>query len=121
VLTRELGAIRLRVGSLQESGAIPHATTPNANPRIGFELLVMRDTPGDAKIEHLELEIPGAIAVVVPSMRSTLKARVTQLDKARGGEVHLAIDGTAGSAPRAYAVHVEIATFVRDLVGFAGR
>ena len=120
VVTRDLNAIRLRVGSLQELGAVPHATSPVARPRIGFELRIGADLHGaadDAKIEHLELEIPGAITIVAPPMRSALKARIAKLEKVRGGEVQLVIEGEVGSAPHAYTVHVEMATFVRDLSG----
>jgi len=120
VLAHELGGTRLRVGSLQELGVIPHASNPVARPRIGFELLVAHDPPSDAKIEHLELDIPGAVTVVMPSMGGTLKAHVTKLDKMRAGEVQITIDGTAGN-PKPYAVHSEIATFVRDVVGFSKR
>ncbi|WP_394844097.1 hypothetical protein LZC95_44475 [Pendulispora brunnea] len=115
VLTRELGQVRWRVGSLQELGSVPHSVSPGARPRIGFELSLLRDAPGDAKVERLELDIPGGITIVAPSVRSSLKAHVTKLEKRRGGEAHFVVEGTVGSTPRTYAVHVEVTTFVRDL------
>ncbi|WP_394833639.1 hypothetical protein LVJ94_44750 [Pendulispora rubella] len=115
VLTREMGQVRWRVGSLQELGAVPHSVSPGARPHIGFELSMARDLPGDAKVERLQLEIPGGIAIVVPPVRASLKARVTQLERRRGGGAHFVVEGTIGSAPRAYAVHVEVTTFVRDV------
>ncbi len=121
VLTRELGGARLRVGSLQELGVVPHASNPVARPRIGFELVVLHDAPSEAKIDHLELEIPGELTVVVPSMRASLTATVAKLDKTRAGEVQLVVEGTVGTAGRAYAVRAEITTFVRDVVGFGKR
>jgi hypothetical protein len=118
VLVRELGGARIRVGSLQELGSIPHAANPVARPRIGFELYAPKDAPTEARIEHLELEVPGAITIVMPAMRTTLHAQVTTMQKVRGGEMRIVIEGTAGSAPHAFTVHAEVSTFVRDLVNF---
>lgn len=116
VLVRELGALRLQVGSLEELGAVPRASSPVARPRLAFALRVSGDAPADARIEHLELAIPGALTVVVPAMRTTLKARVPQLTATRGGEVRVIVEGTAGVAPNVYEVNAEIATFVRDVL-----
>ncbi|WP_394823797.1 hypothetical protein [Pendulispora albinea] len=117
VLVRELGSMRVRVGVLQELGAIPRVASPVGRPRIGFELRVTADAPSEAKIERLELEVPGALTMIVPGARSTLRAQVHKLGKGRGGEVRIVLEGTVGSASGAYAVRVELDTFVRDKVG----
>jgi len=116
VLTRDLGQVRWRVGSLLELGTVPHSVMPDARPRIGLELSMARDAPGEAKVERLELEIPGGLAIVFPNVRASLKAHVVQLEKRRGGAAHFVVEGTIGTAPRAYAVQVEVTTFVRDTV-----
>jgi hypothetical protein len=116
VLTRDLGQVRWRVGSLLELGTVPHSVMPGARPRIGFELSMARDAPGEAKVERLELEVPGSLAIVFPNVRASLKVHVTQLERRRGGAVHFVVEGTIGTAPRSYAVNVDVTTFVRDTV-----
>ncbi|MDB4995236.1 MAG: hypothetical protein JWM74_2668 [Myxococcaceae bacterium] len=123
VLTREpLGAVRLRIGSLFALGAVPRAVgSQQTTTRIGFELVLAKEAPGDAKIDRVELEIPGTIELTAATLRTTLKATVTELDATRGGKLRIVIDGSApttvGVPPRTYRVHVELTTFVRDVVG----
>jgi hypothetical protein len=123
VLAREpTGAVRLRIGSLFALGAIPRAVgTQQTTTRIGFELVLPKEAPGDAKIDQVELEIPGTIELTAATLRSTLKATVTELDATRGGKLRIVIDGSApttvGVPPRTSRVHLELTTFVRDIVG----
>jgi hypothetical protein len=123
VLVREpLGGLRLRVGSLLASGVVPHAVGALKTTRIGVELVLPKEVAGEARIERVELEIPGAVELTTPSLR-TLKATVLELEATRGGKLRIVIDGAAPTTvddpPRIYRVHVELTTFVRDITGTA--
>jgi hypothetical protein len=114
--------VRLRIGSLFALGAVPRAVgSQETATRIGVELVLPKEAAGEAKIDRVELEIPGTIELTTATLRTTLKATVTELDATRGGKVRIVIDGSApttvGVPPRTYRVHVDMTTFVRDVVG----
>ena len=117
VLVKELGKVRLRVGSLVDSGAVPHSA--GSTMRWGVLLTVAKDGPTEAKIERFELEVPGALALTTPGNQADLHAKILKLDRVRGGDVKLEIEGTIGTAPHAYRLKTEVTTFVRDVVGTA--
>jgi hypothetical protein len=89
---------------------------PSASPRLALAFVTTHDAPADARLEHLELEVPGGAGVVCPGGRCELRVTVTKLDRARGGAIAFGVDGTLGTAPHAYRLHAEAQTFVRDVV-----
>jgi hypothetical protein len=111
----ELGKVRLRVGSLVDSGAVPHSA--GQSMRMGMLLTVATEGPTEAKIERFELEVPGSLTLTTLGNQSDLHAKIIKLDRLRGGEVMLEIEGTIGTAPHTYRMKTEVTTFVRDVVG----
>ncbi len=129
VLAREPLGTRLRVGSLVELGGAPHAVSPNGTARIGLELVVPSDVGVKTKgadltaprLDRAELDIPGSATIPSEGLTRALHVTIEKLDPTRGGEVRLRVEGEAGIPPRAYRTRIEIVTFVRDVVGGAGR
>ena len=95
--------------------------TQQARSRRGWAAQSRGSGLGGFGVERAELEIPGTIELTTATLRSTLKATVTEIDGKRGGKLRIVIDGTApttvGVPPRTYKVHAELTTFVRDVVG----
>jgi len=116
VLAHDPLGVRVRVGALQELGAIPHTVGPTKRLRIAFDLL-FTGAAAPPKVERLEIDVPGALALTTPGARGAFTASAPKLDRARGGEAHFVVDGVIGVAPHAYRVHADVTTFVRDLVG----
>ncbi len=116
VLVKELATTRLRIGALLDLGAVPHLS--GADVRMGM-LLAAKDGSAEARIERFELEVPGGLTLVVPGTQSDLHAKLVKLDRVRGGDVQLELEGTIGTAPHAYRIKGTITTFVRDIVGGA--
>lgn len=69
-----------------------------------------------ARVRKLELVVPGGGSYTAPPTNSALTVTTKKLDPQRGGIVELVIDGTVGEGERVYGVHVEVRTFVRDVV-----
>ena len=72
--------------------------------------------PPKPVLERLELEIPGAATIVVPSASCDCRITTARVDRTRGGELALALQGTVSSGNRSYKIDVDLATFVRDVV-----
>ncbi len=116
VLSGARDRARVELGALGEVETLHVVGSPNRRVRVGVAVLVDRalETTADAKptLERFELELPGE----PPLTRCECKLTQTRIDKQRGGEVSIALEGTARSGSRAYAIQLEAATFVRDVV-----
>lgn len=113
--------VRVEVGSLGESEAVRIAPTPQKRPRVGLAVLLDPPALGSKEppkpvLQKLELEIPGEATLVYPGAKCDCKVTTARIDKARGGEVALVVDGTMSLGTRAYKVSIDVTTFVRDVV-----
>jgi hypothetical protein len=113
--------VRVELGTLGESEAVRVAPVPQKRPRVGLAVLLdppalgSKDPPKPV-LEKLELEIPGEATLVVPGAKCDCKVTTARIDKTRGGEVALVVDGTISLGTRAYKVSIDMGTFVRDVV-----
>jgi hypothetical protein len=67
-------------------------------------------------VRRAELAIPNSVTLAIPGAPSSLKVVVRKLDRVRGGEVQIAIEGEVGAAPKKFSVRADMTTFVRDVV-----
>ena len=111
---------RVEIGMIGESETSRIAPSPNRRARLGLAVLV---EPGAAPkdpqkplLERLELEIPGEATLVYPGVRCDCLVTTARVDRTRGGEIALAIQGTISAGTRSYKLDVELTTFVRDVV-----
>lgn len=115
---------RVEVGMLGESETSRIAPSPNRRARLGIAVLLEPPaSPKDAPkplLERLELEIPGEATLVYPSVRCDCRITTARVDKTRGGELVLALQGTISAGSRSYKIDVDLATFVRDVVSEVG-
>jgi hypothetical protein len=111
---------RVELGMIGESETARMAPSPNLRARLGLAVLLEPSSnpkdPPKPVLERLELEIPGAATIVVPSASCDCKITVARVDRTRGGELALALHGTVSSGNRSYTIDVDLATFVRDVV-----
>ncbi|HEY8076346.1 MAG TPA: hypothetical protein VIF62_19610 [Labilithrix sp.] len=120
VVTGARDRARVELGAIGELDTLHVVGSPNRRVRVGVSVLVDRalGSSGDAKptLERFELEIPGEPPLAPPNAKCECKLTQSRVDKQRGGEVSVALEGTIRSGSRAYAVQLEAATFVRDVV-----
>lgn len=103
---------RFDMGTFGASAAV-RTVAPHARTRLALTVHVLGD--GSAAVERLELSVPGAPAAACAPCDG-VTAKVVTLDKTRGGEVALSVEGSAGNAPNAFRLKARLATFVRDVV-----
>jgi hypothetical protein len=117
--------LAVEVGLLGDSDTARIAGAPNKRTRIGVRLVLeppalgsgnTPDVAGLARLERLELEIPGELPIVVPTGTCDCKVTRARLDRARGGEVAFALEGTVTGAGHSYRLDLAATTFVRDVV-----
>jgi hypothetical protein len=111
---------RVELGMIGESETSRIAPSPNRRARLGMAVLVEPGaTPKDPPkplLERLELEIPGEATLVYPGVRCDCRITKARVDRMRGGEIALAIEGTISAGSRSYRVEADLVTFVRDVV-----
>ena len=111
---------RVEVGMIGESETSRIAPSPNRRARLGIAVLFEPGaTPKDPPrpvLERIELEVPGEATLVTPSARCDCRITTARVDRTRGGEIALAVQGTLGAGNRTYKIDVDLATFVRDVV-----
>jgi hypothetical protein len=103
-------------GPSHEEAAFPHEVTPSSPVRIGFDMHVANAAKQETKIKNVVLEVPGGVRLDDAQMHTSPKIKILQLEKNRGGAVEFTVDGEIGSSPQAFAFHLEVKTFVRDVV-----
>jgi hypothetical protein len=114
--------MRIELGTVAASEAARVAVGPQKRPRFGLAVLFSGDRgkreEKDDKptIEKLELELPGEALVVSPPTPCDCKIVKATASALRGSEMSLVVDGTLGSGGRNYAIHLDVTTFVRDVV-----
>ncbi|HSO31194.1 MAG TPA: hypothetical protein VLT33_01725 [Labilithrix sp.] len=111
---------RVELGMIGESETSRIAPSPNRRPRLGLAVLLEPGTtpkdPQKALLERLELEIPGEATLVYPGVRCECRVTTSRVERTRGGEIALALQGTISAGSRSYKIDVDLATFVRDVV-----
>ena len=111
---------RVEVGMIGESETSRIAPSPNRRARLGIAVLFEPgSTPKDPPkpvLERIELEVPGEATLVTPSARCDCRITTARVDRTRGGELALALQGTLSAGNRTYKIDVDLATFVRDVV-----
>ena len=111
---------RVELGMVGESDTSRIAPSPNRRARLGLAVLLEPGaTPKDPQkplLERLEIEVPGEAMLVVPGARCDCRVTTSRVDRTRGGEIVLALQGTISAGSRTYKIDVDLATFVRDVV-----
>lgn len=113
---------RVEIGTLGESEAVRVAPGPNKKARAGLAVLLEPPSLGSKEppkpvLQKLEIEVPGEATLVYPGgAKCDCKVTTARIDKTRGGEVAIVVDGLVSFGTRAYKVNVDLATFVRDVV-----
>lgn len=115
---------RVELGMIGESETSRIAPSPNRRARLGIAVLLEpgatpRDPPRPL-LERLELEIPGEATLVHPGVRCDCRVTTARVDRTRGGEIALGLQGTISAGSRSYRIDVDIVTFVRDVVSEQG-
>ena len=115
---------RIELGMMGESETSRIAPSPNRRARLGIAVLLEPGaTPKDPPrplLERLELEIPGEATLVHPGARCECRITTSRVDRTRGGEIAIALQGTISAGTRSYRIDVDILTFVRDVVSEQG-
>lgn len=113
---------RVEIGSLGESEAVRIAPGPNKRPRAGLSVLLeppslgSKDAPKPV-LQKLEIEVPGEATLVYPGgAKCECKVTTARIDRTRGGDVAIVVDGVVSLGTKAYKVNIDVATFVRDVV-----
>jgi hypothetical protein len=115
VLVEGRGGDRIVIGAPSDTDTGFFAASPHVKPTLGLEL----DVPNGAKearVERVQLVVPGRPPLLTPVAHGTLAAKLGALVRERGGEVSLNLDGDLGDAIGTCHVHFEASTFVRDVV-----
>jgi hypothetical protein len=111
---------RIELGMIGESETSRIAPSPIRRARLGIAVLFEPGAkPGDPPkpvLERLELEVPGEATLVHPPAQCDCRITTARVDRTRGGELALALQGTLSSGNRTYKIDVDLATFVRDVV-----
>jgi hypothetical protein len=118
-LLQQRDGVRFALGPLTEAGLGFVAPSPHVRPSLALELFVTAGPHGAgpvARIERVELVVPGQVPVATPAAESTLTAKLDRLDSARASPVAVVVDGEIGAAGTSWRVHAEATTFVRDVV-----
>ncbi len=105
---------RFFFGTQTPSSMSPRAVVPEARLRVALELAVTPKQEG--RVRLFGLDIPGGLRLEGSQLQGLPKIVIGALDKERGGAVRFTVDGEVGIPPQAYAFHVEVQTYVADLV-----
>jgi len=97
-------------GVIGASGLMPSKAQAHARSDAG--------AASSARIERVELLLPGRLAISTPGAQSTLVATVTigGAAPARGSSIELEIHGDLGASGARWHVRASATTFVRDIV-----
>jgi hypothetical protein len=115
---------RVVLGSLGESEAARIAASPAGRARAGAAVVLSPPPPGakaPAKtlLEKLEIVLPGEAPLVHPPAPCDCRVSSARVDRTRGGEIAITIEGTVQGGARTYRLSLEAATFARDVVADA--
>jgi hypothetical protein len=122
---------RIAVGPLAENGLDFVAPSPHTRASLALEIFVPGPSPakapsrgrGDggpgasnARIERVELLLPGRSPLSMPGAQSTLVAAVKGALAARGGPIEIELHGDLAASGVRWRVRASATTFVRDVV-----
>ena len=117
VLVQQGEGVKFVLGTIADDGATLFVAPPNGSATFGIEIDVpsSRDSTREARVRRLELLLPGRPALTLQSAAAAgLKVHIDQLGLERGEAVALTLDGQLrGESTK---IHLEAATFVRDVV-----
>jgi hypothetical protein len=116
VLLPQRNGTRLIIGPLSTAGPGFIASSPHVRATLALELLLPGKPPVQARLERVELLLPGHLPLATPAVRSTLIAKIDKLEPVRGGEVKVSIRGEMEGEGGSRHVQADITTFVRDIV-----
>lgn len=118
---------RVELGLLGGSEALRFVPNPTKKPRVGVAIVFEPAAPGSkdppkSVLERLELEVPGEATILCTGKSSApspcdVEIASAHADRARGGELAIAVRGKASAGTRAYKIDFALTTFVRDVVG----
>jgi hypothetical protein len=120
VLVEDRGGVTFVLGSLTElaeHGPAFFVPPPNAVATFGLEIAVQNGHGGapEGRLRRLEVQLPGRAPLTVQgAAAAALTLYIDRLGRDRGGPVALRIDGPLRG--ESTTIHVEAATFVRDVV-----
>jgi hypothetical protein len=118
-ILQERGGLRFTLGPLTDAGLDFIAPSPHVRASLALEVAVVPAAHGGAdlaRIERAELVVPGRSALSAPAAQSTLTAKIEKLDPVRASPVVLSIDGDISGGASSWHVHLQVTTFVRDVV-----
>jgi hypothetical protein len=118
---------RIAFGPLVEGGLDFIAPSPHTRGTLALELFVPvsptrqrahadAGAASSARLERVELLLPGRSPVSTPAAESTLVATVDRPGTTRGSPIAIEVHGTFGAAGSIWRLHAEATTFVRDIV-----
>jgi hypothetical protein len=118
---------RITFGPLVEGGLDFIAPSPHTRATLALELFVPVSTTkqraradagatSNARIDRVELLLPGRSPVSTPAAESTLVARVDRSGTTRGSPIAVEVHGNFGAGGSSWRIHAEATTFVRDIV-----
>jgi len=118
---------RIAFGPLVEGGLDFIAPSPHTRATLALELFVPVSSTKqrahadagattNARIERVELLLPGRSPISTPAAESTLVATVDRPGATRGSPIAIEVHGNFGAGGSIWRVHAEATTFVRDVV-----
>jgi hypothetical protein len=117
VLVQQREGTSFLLGTLPDNGPTFLVPPPNGGATFGIEIDVPsgRDATHEARVRRLELLVPGRAPLTLQSEAAAgLKLHIDPLGLERGGPVTLTLEGQVrGESAK---LHLEVATFVRDVV-----
>jgi hypothetical protein len=120
---------RLTLGASSDFGSGHFPSSPTAKTTLSLEVLLPatgsklprfasdgRKAGTEPEVESFVLRLPGRPDLRAPPMPAKLLLVVTKLEPQRTGAVELSFDGDLSNAEGPWHVHVDVVTFVRDIV-----
>ena len=107
---------RFVFGQTPTSSAYPHSVSPESKLGVGFEIDVTNTPSQDARLHLFTLEIPGGVRLDSAQVHGIPKVKIVELSKERGGPITFTVDADVGASPQGYAFHVDVKSFVADVV-----
>jgi hypothetical protein len=125
VFVEQRDGTRFVLGPLTAGGPGFVASSPQAQGSLALELFTpalpsSERRPAGATptgvVRRAELQVPGHAPVTAPPARSTLVAKIEELEPGRGGPLRLSVEGEMGDGTGSWRVRYRASTFVRDIV-----
>jgi hypothetical protein len=115
VLLEQRDGVRFELGSPSLAGTSFIAASPHTQATLSAQIFAASDGKR-VSLDRVELSVPNHSPLSTPLARSTIEAKIDKLDHARGGALAVTLDGDLSDSTGTLHVHLEAATFVRDVV-----